>query len=82
MCYPVLGVQWHQSSDSHFNLILGLPYTITINIPWVTLKSVLLTGEGAADVDQLPDRVAGRGRPLRGPLRHAMGNLLAGEISC
>ena len=32
-CCPDLGIQRHQSSDSHFHLILGLPYTITINIP-------------------------------------------------
>ena len=30
---PVLGIQRHQGRDSHFCLVLGLPYTITINIP-------------------------------------------------
>ena len=28
-----LGNQRHQGSDSHLRLVLGLPYTITINIP-------------------------------------------------
>ena len=32
VCWPVLGVQRHQSSDSHFHLLLGLPYTITVNM--------------------------------------------------
>ena len=30
-----LGNQQMGRSDSHFRLILGLPYTITINIPWI-----------------------------------------------
>ena len=33
VCYPTLGVRQTRQSDSHFCLILGLPYTITINIP-------------------------------------------------
>ena len=33
VCYPTLGVRQTRQSDSHFRLVLGLPYTITINIP-------------------------------------------------
>ena len=29
-----LGTQAEGEGDSHFRLVLGLPYTITINIPW------------------------------------------------
>ena len=35
VCYPTLGVRQTRQSDSHFRLVLGLPYTITINIPWL-----------------------------------------------
>ena len=51
----------------------------TLNLGIFRAGNPDLTGEGAADVDQLPHRVARRRRPLRGPLRHALGNLLAGE---
>ena len=35
--YPVLGVQRHKGSDSHFHLILGPPYTI--RAVWTALHS-------------------------------------------
>ena len=39
VCYPTLGVRQTRQSDSHFRLVLGLPYTITINIPWRNVET-------------------------------------------
>ena len=49
VCYPTLGVRQTRQSDSHFRLVLGLPYTITINIPW---SSLVIPGGSSSNSDR------------------------------
>ena len=43
MCCQIWVTRQMGRSDRHFHLIMGLPYTITINIPWLTPSSVQMS---------------------------------------
>ena len=44
-----LGNQVEGEGDSHIRLVLGLPYTININIPWLIRDSTLAGSAGRVD---------------------------------